>query len=1840
MRSPFRRRRPLAPAPGTASRVESPSYSWVAACALVIAICALVLTLLTPRTVAAPGPRAATPTTTTTATTRATLTTTPPASAMPIAVRPSERLAASRALHHPSPAQAARDLPGTTVGTGAAGAHRYGPRLGATGSIGLHVAGNKLEDQNNAVVTLRGVDHAGSEYACAQGWGIFDGPTDIASVQAMASWHADVVRVPLNEDCWLGINGYPKYGTASGYQQAIQGYVANLESQGFYVILDLHWNNGGTNQSSGQGYMVDADHGVAFWQSVAGLFGNDNKVIFDLYNEPTNFNSTTGNTWDCWLNGGSVCTNATYAIAGMQTVVTAIRNTGATNVLELNGLAYGNDVTQWATHVPTDPLHNLLAGVHLYTDNQAGQNYPQSGFHDSSGLNQDVNSNSLLANYPVIISELGESNCNRNLLDALYPTIEADGISWVNWSWNNASSCGGGPSIITNPNGSPTQLYGQGVHDNMVRYGQAPTQSTPVVPPTAAPTNTAAPQPSVSYTSASASPSTAAPGSQVTFTINVTVSGMPLVNAPLRIKFKDSTGTQQGGDFGPNLSLPVGAQSVQVVGTLPGTAPVGNYTVEIGLFGNNANYNATLFYSIGQAGFTVAGSSVATATNTPSGPTNTPVPGPTATPTNTPIPGPPNLLTNPGFENGLTGWTTSGSGTAASTSTTAHGGTTSALLNSGGGLYQVVTGLQPATQYTYSGYIRQSSVTDATYLTANSYTTSAPEVDSANGGNGAYAFVSLTFTTGASSTAASLGVYKNGGQAGTALVDDLALTVGNSAATSTPIVVATATNTPGVPTATSVPGVLPQGAFDLSTSYNHGAVTNDGGSNPNFDDYCCSYSAQALAAAGATPGGTVVFNGIHFAWPVPVNANGVDATQGRAIPAPASAAGSTLAFLAAGRDPQLNQTGTISYTDGTAQTYAISVSDWASASPVQGDQIALGTAYRNNGAGRDAIPANVYYTSVPLDARKTVQAVVMPNDGNLRVFAMSVGLANGGATSGAGTVYDGAPQNGWQDYSYGITHTLTSSSPVYGGSTQAIQGTFVTGGYGSIKFHQPTPYFDPSPYGTLHFALYMDGTTGDQFTVNANDSTGAALGPGTYITPTLNAWTVFDIPVSSLDITPTVMQDFSIHEYSGKGATVSVDDVRFVAGVVSTATPTATAPTLPTATPATGATATATAPPVGTAGPSATPAPGSVAVTINTGSTLAVIPATGYGMNDAVWDSHATDTAATTAMSQLDMGIMRMPGGSTADDYHWQANTVDNGPNYPGHQVSTTTHAAGTPYYTLAQSAISAGMQPLMTFNYGTNPTLTGPNTTADNVAWVQDANVTRHLGIKYWEQGNENFGGGYYDYSYFESNLNNNRTPQQYASDLNANAVAMKNVDPTILVGASLEIPGYYPWGAGTNQYLTGGNGAANAGVGPTGLDWNATVMQNACANLGFIDAHWYPINQTTGTDAQLLGSVHGFDAASQNKGGSNPSSFQGPAGMMAELRNELQTYCPSRASQIKIFIGESNSNADTPQRVSIVDGLFAADQFPTWLENGAANVSWWDLHNGSNTNHAAPAGVTVSAGNYSDLGTLSAGSAGEPAANTPFPSWYGMRLDALMAAPGDSLVQASSASAALVVHAATRADGSLGVLLINEDPSTAHTAALNVAGFTPAGTATTYSYGAAQASTANYAAGIQNGTAMAQQGMNVALAPYTMETLVLQPSVGASTPTPTPVPAPTATPTNSPTATPIPVATATPSGGSSVQITASSVTVQVVAPGATQTLHLTATSPSGVTGGYAQFLIYNPSHALVATVASASAVTVSAGGSQTYTATWAVPSNATPGAYTVTPQVLSGAGGALISN
>jgi hypothetical protein len=86
---------------------------------------------------------------------------------------------------------------------------------GGTGAApALHVSGNHLVTAGGATYRLLGVNRSGAEFACIQGNGMWDGPMDQASITAMKTWKIHAVRIPLNEECWLGTSDVPATGTS------------------------------------------------------------------------------------------------------------------------------------------------------------------------------------------------------------------------------------------------------------------------------------------------------------------------------------------------------------------------------------------------------------------------------------------------------------------------------------------------------------------------------------------------------------------------------------------------------------------------------------------------------------------------------------------------------------------------------------------------------------------------------------------------------------------------------------------------------------------------------------------------------------------------------------------------------------------------------------------------------------------------------------------------------------------------------------------------------------------------------------------------------------------------------------------------------------------------------------------------------------------------------------------------------------------------------------------------------------------------------------------------------------------------------------------------------------------------------------------------------------------------------------------------------------------------------------------------------------------------------------------------------------------------------------------
>ncbi|MFE7359182.1 alkaline phosphatase family protein [Streptomyces sp. NPDC057543] len=140
-----------------------------------------------------------------------------------------------------------------------------------------------------------------------------------------------------------------------------------------------------------------------------------------------------------------------------------------------------------------------------------------------------------------------------------------------------------------------------------------------------------------------------------------------------------------------------------------------------------------------------------------------------------------------------------------------------------------------------------------------------------------------------------------------------------------------------------------------------------------------SLSAQALASKGLTPGATVAHDGLNFTWPnaAPGDADNTIAS-GQTIPVTGS--GAKLGFLYMSVGGATSGTGTITYTDGTTQSYTLSYADWVATSPTAGSDILTTLPYVNSSTGglRTYTP-NVYAVTVPLQAGKTVASVTLPN---------------------------------------------------------------------------------------------------------------------------------------------------------------------------------------------------------------------------------------------------------------------------------------------------------------------------------------------------------------------------------------------------------------------------------------------------------------------------------------------------------------------------------------------------------------------------------------------------------------------------------------------------------------------------------------------------------------------------------------------------------------------------------------------------------------------------------------------------------------------------------------------
>jgi beta-glucosidase len=207
-----------------------------------------------------------------------------------------------------------------------------------------------------------------------------------------------------------------------------------------------------------------------------------------------------------------------------------------------------------------------------------------------------------------------------------------------------------------------------------------------------------------------------------------------------------------------------------------------------------------------------------------------------------------------------------------------------------------------------------------------------------------------------------------------------------------------------LPTATQIPVTVPYASVAAALT-NVGISDDTNTSVASFDGDGASYSAQALASVGVTPGASLTYDGITFSWPN-VASGQPDNVIASGETIEVSGSGTNLGFLESSTYGSPSGTGTIIYSDGSTQSFTLSGTDWYKTAPAGTNPVII-APYRNlPGNTQDHTVVNVYEQSVPLQAGKTVAAVTLPDvssaaaDGTATVHVFAIGI--GGLSRGPG----------------------------------------------------------------------------------------------------------------------------------------------------------------------------------------------------------------------------------------------------------------------------------------------------------------------------------------------------------------------------------------------------------------------------------------------------------------------------------------------------------------------------------------------------------------------------------------------------------------------------------------------------------------------------------------------------------------------------------------------------------------------------------------------------------------------------------------------------------------------
>ncbi len=579
-------------------------------------------------------------------------------------------------------------------------------------------------------------------------------------------------------------------------------------------------------------------------------------------------------------------------------------------------------------------------------------------------------------------------------------------------------------------------------------------------------------------------------------------------------------------------------------------------------------------------------------------------------------------------------------------------------------------------------------------------------------------------------------------------------------------------------------------------------------------------------------------------------------------------------------------------------------------------------------------------------------------------------------------IYTDSLVNGFGDWGW-ATHNYANPAPVHSGGN-SVSVTITGNTYEGLQIVRSA--FDSTPYGSVSFWI-NGGTNGGQrlqLAGLAQNGTTQNVWQTSYSLGTLqtNTWQQFTVPLTALGLanksnaTGLVFQD----RIGAAQPTFYLDDIQFDAKA----------------------------------------APVLVHISLNATQSVRTVDTRHFGVNLAMWDSYFDPPNHTTTISLLqEMGttIVRMPGGSLSDQYHWGSNTT-----------LTNTWQWSASFNDMVRVTTNVGAQAFVTVNYGSG-------TPQEAAAWVRYANITNHLGFKYWEIGNECYGTWETDTNPLPNHA------YTYAVRASNYIAQMKAADPTIKIGL-VAVPGESSYANGYTDHP-----ALNPRTGQTKYGWTPvllTTLKSLGVTPDFLVHHVYP-QWTDPNDPSA--SPDNDDTLLQSTGNW--------AADAADLRQQITDYFGVSGTNIELVVTENNSDsgAQGRQSTSLVNGLYYADSLAQLLKTEFRGFVWWDLRNGTDTGgFFGPA--LYGWRTYGDLGMING-------LNTRHPTFYAAKLMQWFARPGDKILTTTSDYSSLTAYAARRANGSVALLVLNKSSTTALNGQIALTGFTPTASAVLRSFG-----------------------------------------------------------------------------------------------------------------------------------------------------------------------------------